>query len=121
MLDINQALNNERANHHDPDGHYLGLERWSLRGTHRAAALEETDFDEDHWHVIYALRDKYRQFVPDWAARNITRELERELAPNSGLCFIYSLLPRGPLKQGCHIAGLPLPHGTGNRSFGSIH
>jgi tRNA 2-thiouridine synthesizing protein E len=51
----------------------------------------------------------------------MTRELEQDFAEAGGRRFLYTLFPGGPLAQGCKLAGLPLPQGTLNRSFGSVH
>jgi tRNA 2-thiouridine synthesizing protein E len=35
--------------------------------------------------------------------------------------FLFSLFPRGPVTQGCRLAGLPAPSGNVDPSFGSVH
>jgi tRNA 2-thiouridine synthesizing protein E len=77
--------------------------------------------EDDHWQVIYCLRERFRTLGPDWTARNLTRELEREFSDAGGLRFLYLLFPHGPLAQACRFAGLPLPQGTLSPSFGSVH
>jgi tRNA 2-thiouridine synthesizing protein E len=49
------------------------------------------------------------------------RELDQEFAAEGGRRYLYDLFPRGPILQASRIAGLPLPPGTLDRSFGSVH
>jgi tRNA 2-thiouridine synthesizing protein E len=58
---------------------------------------------------------------PARSARELARELDREYADEGGRRYLYELFPRGPVVQACHIAGLPMPPGTRDLSFGSVH
>lgn len=37
-----------------------------------------------------------------------------------GLKFLYKMLPGGPVAQGCRLAGLKVPAGAKDKSFGSL-
>jgi tRNA 2-thiouridine synthesizing protein E len=50
----------------------------------------------------------------------LLRELETAFSEAGGSRQLYRLFPRGPLSQGCRIAGLPVPPNTRNESFGSV-
>ncbi len=121
MYDINKFIANQGLESRDPDGYGADLSRWSPLIANRLAMEEGLTLEEDHWAVIYCLRERFRKLGPDWTARQMTRELEKDFAEAGGRRFLYALFPGGPLAQGCKLAGLPLPQGTINRSFGSVH
>jgi len=105
----------------DPPEDYEMLPHWSPRATERLAREEGIELEEAHWQVVFFLRERYRDEGDDMTARSITRELATEFSDDGGLRRLYALFPRGPVAQGCKLAGLPLPSGTFNRSFGSSH
>lgn len=105
----------------DPLGHMALLDRWSPRLASRIAAEEGIALEEEHWLVIYCLRERFRTEGPALNARQLTRELEREFADVGGRRYLYWLFPHGPLVQACRIAGVPLPTGSVDTSFGSVH
>lgn len=122
MHDINQSMADPRLALQDKEDHLLELEsHWSPRLASRLADEAGIALEEEHWLVIFHLRECFRERGPDWTARQVTRELEREFAAAGGRRFLYGLFPRGPLAQACRLAGLPLPHGTLSASFGSVH
>lgn len=121
MYDINKFISNRGLQHHDPEGYILDLAHWSPRTANRLAEEEGISLEDEHWLVIYCLREHFRALGPDWTARQMTRELAHDFAEAGGLRYLYGLFPHGPLAQGCRMAGLPLPQGTVNRSFGSVH
>ena len=121
MYDINKFIANQGLDGSDPDGHFAELAHWSPRIVKRMAKEDGLVLEDAHWEVIYCLRECFRKLGPDWTARQVTQVLERELAGGGGRRRLYELFPRGPLVQACRLAGLPLPHGTVNRSFGSVH
>jgi tRNA 2-thiouridine synthesizing protein E len=47
--------------------------------------------------------------------------MEHNYLAEGGRRYLYSLFPRGPVTQGCRLAGLPLPNGHSDPSFGSVH
>lgn len=121
MYDINKFIVDRDLMHRDPEGHLASLAHWSPKVASRMAEAEGLILEDEHWQVIYCLRERYRVLGPDWTARQLTRELERDFAEAGGRRYLYGLFPRGPLVQACRLAGLPPPHGTTNLSFGSVH
>jgi len=121
MFDINKYL--AHANRHllGGVGQLSELPHWSPKQAHRLAAEEGIELEEAHWRVIYRLRERFDAEGPEWTARRLTRELAEDFAAAGGRRHLYQLFPHGPIAQGCKIAGLPLPQGTFNRSFGSAH
>lgn len=121
MYDVNKFIANEKLQTSDPEGHLAGLEHWSPLVANRIAGAEGLALEDEHWQVIYCLREWFRMLGPDWTARQMTHKLDREYADLGGRRYLYELFPHGPLAQGCRLAGLPLPIGTLSRSFGSVH
>lgn len=121
MYDINKFIGNQRMQASDPQGHLAALDHWSPRTASRIAEEEGLELGEEHWQVLFCLREWFRECGPDWTARDMTRRLDREYADLGGRRYLYGLFPHGPLAQGCHLAGLPLPVGTLSNSFGSVH
>lgn len=121
MYDVNKFLADHRLRDSDPQGYLAELEHWSPLLANRIAEKEGLTLTDEHWQVIYCLREHFRDLGPDWTARDMTHQLERDYADMGGRRYLYELFPRGPLAQGCHLAGLPLPQGTLSRSFGSVH
>jgi len=121
MFDIDGLIFNQRMQVTGPDGHEVALDHWSPLVARRIAAEEGVLLTDEHWQVIFCLRERYRELGPDWTARQLTRELARDFADDGGRRYLYELFSHGPIAQGCRIAGLPLPYGTLSASFGSVH
>jgi tRNA 2-thiouridine synthesizing protein E len=121
MYDVNKFIANEKLQTNDPEGYLASLDHWSPLVANRKAEQEGVELEEEHWQVIYCLREWFRLLGPDWTARQMTHKLDREYADLGGRRYLYQLFPHGPLAQGCRFAGLPLPLGTLSSSFGSVH
>jgi len=121
MYDINKYIADQRLAGRDLEGYWAEVAHWSPLVANKLAVEEGLTLGDDHWEVIYCLRERFRKLGPDWTARQMTHELEKDFADAGGRRFLYALFPGGPLAQGCKLAGLPLPQGTLNRSFGSVH
>lgn len=121
MLDINHIIENEALNRPDPEGHMYGLEHWSPL-TAKQLALEEgiEELTEDHWHVIYVLRNLYRENGRSSSAREIQGILEKDFVEQGGRRYLYELFPKGPVSQGSRLAGVPAPPYSSDPSFGSV-
>jgi tRNA 2-thiouridine synthesizing protein E len=121
MLDVNKYLSNQRLAETDPDGHLFDLAHWSPLVAARLAEQEGLTLDDDHWLVIFYLRQRFRDQGGDVTAGALLRDLERKLFDHVDRRRLYELFPRGPIAQASRIAGLPLPKGTLDPSFGSSH
>jgi tRNA 2-thiouridine synthesizing protein E len=121
MYDINKLINQISLGRSDPESNLLDLEHWSPHVAQRYAVEEGIELSEAHWAVVYCLRERFRVNGLAPSARDLSREMETEFASEGGRRFLYELFPRGPVVQACHIAGLPLPPGTRDLSFGSVH
>ena len=121
MYDVTRTLRHQSLGRGDPDSELLDLDHWSPHVAQRRAAAMGIDLSEEHWQVIYCLRERYRLQGGAHSARELVRDMEREFADEGGRRYLYALFPRGPVVQASQIAGLPLPPGTIDSSFGSVH
>lgn len=120
MLDINQWVRQQDS---DPSarGHLIELEPWSKALAIERARRDGLTLTDDHLAIIRYLRDCYADHGGSVNARTLTRALEQEFAGQGGHRFLYKLFPRGPIATASFYAGLPLPPGTRDPSFGSTH
>ena len=121
MLDINKYLSNQRLDETDPDGNLYDLDHWSPLVAGRLAEAEGLVLDDDHWLVIFYLRQRYRDQGGTITAGALLRDIERKLFDHGDRRHLFELFPGGPIAQASRIAGLPLPPGTIDPSFGSSH
>lgn len=117
MQDATKLTNDYLAGPHAA-GEMPKSRHWSPR---KAAAVAESlgiALTDDHWLVIYALREYYRTHGRA-RARTLAAYLEHEGGQSRR--ELYDLFPGGPVLQGSMIAGLPPPDDVADRSFGSVH
>lgn len=119
MPDIMKFIVNERANQTDPEGHLLGLEEWNRDVAEKYAAQEGIAMTPEHWEVAGFLRDHFRKHGPAKHARELAQAMEARFATEGGRKYLYQLFPGGPVRQASVIAGLPVPAGASDQSFGS--
>ena len=120
MPDILKAIRNEDDLRADPHGYLIDLEEWSEARATQIAGQEGIQMSPKHWEVIRFLRDQFAQHGPSRYAREVVQFLESRYAHEGGRKFLYQLFPQGPVRQGSRIAGLPVPAGATDRSFGSV-
>jgi len=58
---------------------------------------------EEHWRIIYFLRDFFEEYKEVPTVREFCKEMKMSLYQ------LYELFPKGPIKGACRIAGLPKP------------
>ena len=92
------------------DGYMLHREEWTEEAGAEIAAEEEIRLNDDHWDVIYFLRDYYERFQVSPNVKVLVKQMKEVLGDNSfSTKKLYDLFPKGPAFQGCRIAGLPKP------------
>ena len=120
MLDIGKFSRDQRLSEADPEGHMYGLDSWSPQRAQARAEQEGLFLTEEHWAVIYALREAYRSQGDALSAREMSRYLEHEFQLDGGRRHLYELFPGGPVSQASRFAGIPLPAHSSDPSFGSV-
>jgi tRNA 2-thiouridine synthesizing protein E len=119
MLDINKAISNPRRYENDPEGNLSDLDSWSPNHANRLAEAENLVLTDEHWEIIYHLRERYREHGNRDSAREVLHDLEEHFCAGRGREYLYELFPRGPVSQASPLAGLPLPPYAQDPSFGS--
>jgi tRNA 2-thiouridine synthesizing protein E len=120
MLDINKMVAQE---HSGPTmrGHLIELDAWTEDQAIEMARQDGLELTDDHMGIIRYLRDCYADHGGTINARMLMRSLEEEFAGLGGHKFLYNLFPLGPVAQATRYAGLPMPPGTRDPSFGTTH
>lgn len=121
MLDINKLVTAETLAPCEADAYLLDLDPWSEDQARAMAKQEGMELSETHLDIICYLRDHFAACGPAPNARSLLRNLEDTYRDQGGRKFLYELFPRGPVTQGCRLAGLPIPSGNADPSFGSVH
>jgi tRNA 2-thiouridine synthesizing protein E len=93
---------------------------WSRENAEGVARSEGMTLTDEHWQVVRALQDICaRNEEPAMNVRDLHDALDEHFHAEGGIKHLYQLFPRGPLAQGCLLAGLQPPAGTQDKGFGS--
>lgn len=95
-----------------PDG-------WMPAHARALATKVSLELTEDHWEVIRVLQGCYKDEATP-RIRLLRDALDARFANRGGMKYLFSILPGGPIAQGCALAGLKPPHGARDLSFGSV-
>lgn len=117
MYDINKLIADPGLSRLDPEGHLSELPSWSPGFARKLAEAEGLTLEEEHFLVLFQLRERFRRHGAARSARQVLRELEQEFG---GRKHLYTLFPGGPVTQASRIAGLPVPPYSSDPSFGSV-
>jgi tRNA 2-thiouridine synthesizing protein E len=94
---------------------------WTPELARGLAAQEGLKLLEDHWEVVRSLQEFYaRHGETAINLREIKDALEEKFHFKGGMKYLYALFPRGPVAQGCRLAGLKAPAGATDLGFGSV-
>lgn len=92
---------------------------WTPSLGEAAARHEGIEPTEDHWATVRALQEYFaRHERPNM--RELHDALDERFHAQGGMRYLYTLLPGGPVAQGCRIAGLEPPAGSVDPSFGTV-
>jgi len=120
MMDINKMLAQEHAEPSER-GHLIDLPSWTEAQSIELAQQDGLELTDEHLGIIRYLRDCYADHGGAITARILMNSLEEEFAGMGGHKYLYKLFPLGPIAQASHYAGLPMPPGTRDPSFGITH
>lgn len=91
---------------------------WDIKLAEETAKADGIKLSEDHWELIRALQEYYRK-VEFPKLRQIKDALDEKFHSRGGMKYLYEIIPGGPVAQGCRLAGLDIPAGAIDKSFGS--
>lgn len=93
---------------------------WSREQAGEVAQTEGLELTETHWEVVRALQELCSQNAePALNARDLHDALDEHFHAQGGIKYLYQLFPKGPLAQGCLLAGVEPPAGARDQGMGS--
>jgi tRNA 2-thiouridine synthesizing protein E len=92
---------------------------WDLNQAEETAKADGLKLSEDHLELIRALQEYYGK-VEFPHMRQIKDALEEKFHSRGGMKYLYQMIPGGPVAEGCRLAGLNIPAGAVDKSFGSV-
>ena len=104
----------------DPSLFHRDLEPWSASIAQQLAENEGLPLTLAHMEVLDALRNHYFEYGQASSGRDLMHCITAEFAEMGGKRYLYDLFPKGPITQGCRLAGLPPPPNSVDRSFGTV-
>ena len=94
---------------------------WTRDAAIETARAEKLALVDDHWEVVRGLQAFYdRHEDLPVGLRELHDALDEKFHHKGGLKYLYTILPGGPIAQGCRLAGLKPPAGAVDKSFGSV-
>ena len=121
MIDINKMVQAENLPLCESEELLADLDPWSPEQAIATAHAEKLELNEAHLDVLCWLRDRYTECGRFPSARFLLNALEQEYAEQGGGRYLFRLFPGGPVTQGCRLAGIPVPPGSIDPSFGTTH
>lgn len=117
---MSEVLHPGKALHKDPDFPHAP-EGWQPAVAQTIAREEGLELGDDHWELIKALQDYFARHEEKHVdLRQLHDALDEGFHAQGGIKYLYSLLPQGPVAQGCRLAGLEVPAGAVEPGFGSV-
>ena len=104
-----------RVHGEEPD-----VEQWDRTVAAELADQEGITLTDEVWSVVSFLRQYFEEFGGIEYSRDLSALLDQKYHSKGGLKYLFTLFPKGPVSQGCKIAGIPLPKDSRNLSFGSV-
>ena len=91
---------------------------WNVSAAESIARENHLTLEDDHWELMRCLQEYYSK--SDFPKlRQVTDALDENFHSKGGMKYLYELLPSGPVSQGCKLAGLKVPAGSVDPSFGT--
>ena len=109
-----------RASDPQPGFHHAPP-HWTPAIAAQIARDEKLTLGDDHWELLRSLQEFFaRHEDAPINLRELHDALDEKFHYKGGMRYLYTLLPGGPIAQGCRLAGLKAPAGATDLSFGSV-
>jgi TusE/DsrC/DsvC family sulfur relay protein len=93
---------------------------WTREDAEKIAQTEGLTLTEEHWQVVRALQEIcMHSEEPSLNLRDLHDALDEHFHSAGGIKYLYELFPKGPLAQGCLLAGLQPPADAQEPGMGS--
>jgi len=92
---------------------------WSIESAEAVAKSDGITMSEDHWMLVGALQEYYHK-VEQPKLRQVKDALDEKFHSQGGIKYLHQVVPAGPVAEGCKLAGLNIPAGAVDQSFGSV-
>lgn len=92
---------------------------WSIDDAEAIAKADGISMTDDHWQLVGALQEYYKK-VEHPKLRQVKDALDEKFHSQGGLKYLHQIVPAGPVAEGCKLAGLEIPAGAVDKSFGSV-
>lgn len=94
---------------------------WQADVALRTARAQGMVLGREHFELLAALQEYFaRHEKPERNMRELHDALDERFHTRGGMRHLYQLFAGGPVAQGCRLAGLPVPAGAADKSFGSV-
>lgn len=94
----------------DKEGFLINLDTWNEEVAYEIAKSEGITLSENHFEIIYLLRDFYFNHEIAPANRPLVKLVKNQFGDEKGnSIYLMTLFPESPAKIGAKIAGLPKP------------
>ena len=92
----------------DGEGYLLDLDAWSEDYVHAAAKREELELNDEHWQVIYFIREFHDKHGVQAPVRDMIKHFKKVWGKEKGNSrYLHQIFPKGgPQKQGNRLAGV---------------
>ena len=94
-------------------------QNWSIDDAMAVASADGISMTDDHWELVGALQEYYHK-VEHPKLRQVKDALDEKFHAQGGLKYLHQIIPAGPVAEGCKLAGLDVPAGAVDKSFGSV-
>lgn len=95
------------------------LSEWNESIAYQLAEAENIVLTDAHFEVLHYIRRCHERFGQIKHARTLTQALATRFGTQGGKRYLYLLFPKGPVTQGCILAGIPAPADSVDLSFGT--
>lgn len=107
---MNELEFNGRAIALDKNGYLQNVDDWDPKMVPLLAESENIELSDNHWEVIWFVRNFYLEFNTSPAIRALVNAMKQKLGEDKGNSrYLHRLFPKGAAKQATKLAGLPKP------------